>query len=212
MVRAAAWLRARGEGGALLLALADVLAHTEGTWTARVQAVEAGLLVRFPEGLAGLGAAPPAVLDALAQAGLLQSDPRAPLRRVREIAGLRGALLTREAARALIDIAGAPPGAGDAAPAAAPVVQPPAAAGPASGIDGAEAAAAELIALIRARDPGIPGGVSGTGGRLTVGAGVAGWFVASRPGLNRFVLLRALGQQRGCRVTPNGGLTLDGAS
>jgi conjugal transfer pilus assembly protein TraI len=210
--RAAAWLRARGEGGVLLLALADVLAHTDGTWAARVQEVEAGLLVRFPEGLAGLGAAPPAVLDALAQAGLLQSDPRAPLRRVREIAGLRGALLTREAAQALIDLAGAPPAAGDAVPAADPIGQPRAAAGDSSAVVAAEAAAAELIALIRARDPGIPGGVSETGGRLAVGTGVAGWFVASRPGLNRFALLRALGQQRGCRVTPNGGLTLDGAS
>jgi hypothetical protein len=110
--------RARGEGGTLLLALADVLAHTDGTWAARVQEVEAGLLVRFPEGLAGLGAAPPAALDVLSQAGLLQTDPRAPLRRVREIAGLRGALLTREAAQALIDLAGAPPAAGDAVPAA----------------------------------------------------------------------------------------------
>jgi hypothetical protein len=196
----------------LLLALADVLAHTDGTWAARVQEVEAGLLVRFPEGLAGLGAAPPAALDVLSQAGLLQTDPRAPLRRVREIAGLRGALLTREAAQALIDLAGAPPAAGDAVPAADPIGQPRAAAGDSSAVVAAEAAAAELIALIRARDPGIPGGVSETGGRLAVGTGVAGWFVASRPGLNRFALLRALGQQRGCRVTPNGGLTLDGAS
>jgi hypothetical protein len=170
-----------------------------------------GLLVRFPEGLGGLGEAPPAALDVLARAGLLESDPRAPFRRVREIAGLRGALLTREAARALLALAGAPPATGGTGRVADARAQPLAPAGASSALEAAEAAAAALIALIRARDTGIPGGVAEREGRLAAGAGVVAWFVAGRPGLNRFALLRALAQRKGCQVTPDGGLTLDGA-
>jgi len=55
------------------------------------------LVVLFPDGLAGLGSTPQAALDALAQDGLLDLNPLAPLRRVVEIDGRHGAPLIPEA-------------------------------------------------------------------------------------------------------------------
>ena len=47
-------------------------------------------------------------------------------------------------------------------------------------------------------------------GGLSVGPGVAAWFVASHAAVNRYALLRALGKSEGCRIAANGGLTVAG--
>jgi hypothetical protein len=74
--------------------------------------------------------------------------------------------------------------------------------------DDAASAARALVALIRSRDAAIPGGVRQTPDGLAVGADVPTWFITRRPGVNRYALLRALGRIEGCRVGPDGGLTL----
>ena len=74
------------------------------------------------------------------------------------------------------------------------------------------AAARELVARIRARDAALPGGVSVADGCLRVGPEVPTWFVGERPGLNRYALLRALGQVAGCRVGADGGISLSNGS
>ena len=110
---ATTWLRARGAGGEALLALAEVLSSGPNTCDQRIHRKGERLVVLFPDGLAGLGATPQAALDALAQSGLLDLNPLAPLRRVVEIEGRHGAPLTLEASRRLLALI---PGDGRAAP------------------------------------------------------------------------------------------------
>ena len=100
--KAAAWLRARGAGGETLLALAEVLSADPRAWDQRIRRNGEQLVVLFPDGLAGLGASPQAHLDALASAGLLDLNPLTPLRRVTEIDGQHGALLTLDASRRVL--------------------------------------------------------------------------------------------------------------
>ncbi|MBK1699403.1 MobH family relaxase, partial [Thiococcus pfennigii] len=110
--RAAAWLRARGAGGETLLALAEVLRADPSAWHRRLRRKGEQLLVRFPDGLAGLGAPPQARLETLAGDRLLEVNPRAPLRRVTEVDGEHGAWLTLEASRRLLALI-EPTGSGD---------------------------------------------------------------------------------------------------
>jgi hypothetical protein len=190
------------------------------------------VLVRFPEGLAGLGSPPQAQLEALAGAGLLETDSLAPLRRVRVIDGVRGALLTPEASRQVFAIIGSLPLSRSFTPTAIEEdIAPDASRGESvpsketralkketrrrskehDGHD-AGAGARELVARIRARDAALPGGVSVADGCLRVGPEVPTWFVGERPGLNRYALLRALGQVAGCRVGADGGISLSDGS
>jgi len=101
-------LRAHGVGGEVLLALAqrlraDVAARVQLHWLPSGQA-----LVVYPAGLAGLGTGPSAALDALASAGLLSRDPLAPMRKVHEVDGRRGALLSLPASQHLRALVGDP--------------------------------------------------------------------------------------------------------
>ena len=102
LAKATAWLRAQGTGGEKLLALAEILSHDQGAWHQRIRRKGEQLVVLFPDGLAGLGATPQASLDALAQNGLLDVNPLAPLRRVIELDGKHGAVLTLEVSRQLL--------------------------------------------------------------------------------------------------------------
>ncbi len=226
--QAETWFRARGQGGAALLSLGVALAREERAWDERLRLIGDQVLICFPEGLAGLGASPQALLDALASAGLIETDPLAPLRRVRELAGARGALLTKETSRWFLTIAGPPPASRSATSGAIGTVRRPGLSPTSAGVapneagrtetpselhsaeSAVRAAARELIALIRSRDPSIPGGVLQAEGGLSVGPGVAAWFVASHAAVNRYALLRALGKSEGCRIAANGGLTVAG--
>jgi hypothetical protein len=101
-------LRAHGGGGEVLLALAqrlrtDVAARVQLHWLPSGQA-----LVVYPAGLAGLGTGPSTALDALASAGLLSRDPLAPMRKVHEVDGRRGALLSLPASQHLRALVGDP--------------------------------------------------------------------------------------------------------
>jgi conjugal transfer pilus assembly protein TraI len=226
------WFRSRGSGGEHLLSLARALENDEAAVKERVLIVNEQVLVRFPDGLAGLGSPPQSQLEALAGSGLLETDPLAPLRRVRVIDGVHGALLTPEASRHVFAVIGpARPSQSftrssieaDIVPDASRVESAP------SGEirapekktrrrskehDGHDvgAAARELVARIRARDAALPGGVSAADGWLRVGPEVPTWFVGERPGLNRYALLRALGQIAGCRVGADGGISLSKGS
>jgi conjugal transfer pilus assembly protein TraI len=214
--KATAWLRARGAGGEVLLALAEVLSADPRARDQRIRRNGEQLVVLFPDGLAGLGAAPQAHLDALANAGLLDVNPLTPLRRVTEIDGQHGALLTLEASRrvlALIADARAPVDAPSADPASS---QPEArnlepakpTAAPADPREPLPAdAARDLVKRIRAHDPTLPRGVSQADGWLCVGPEtLRSW--AQAQGVPIYVLIRTLGHLPGCRVTPDGGLAV----
>jgi conjugal transfer pilus assembly protein TraI len=217
--KATTWLRSRGAGGEALLALADVLSGDPTTWDQRICRKGEQLIVLFPDGLAGLGATAQAALDALAQSGLLDLNPLAPLRRVIEIEGRHGAPLTLEASRRILaliandqpgprkPVAEPPPGAEETSvrekqkrkPATSPVVLSARRDTPTYD------PARTLVERIKARDQTLPGGVSEADGWLHVTPEtVRAW--AQAHGLQPYVLIRTLGHLPGCRVTPDGGL------
>ncbi len=216
--KAAAWLRARGAGGEVLLALAEVLSADPRAWDQRIRRNGEPLVVLFPDGLAGLGAAPQAQLDALASTGLLDVNPLTPLRRVTEIDGKHGAPLTLEASRQVLALiadaraprhapsaesAPSPPEVGGLEP-AMPTAPPADRRNPPPADPGAARA---LVERIRARDPTLPSGVSEAPGWLGVGPEtLRGW--AQAHGVPIYVLIRTLGHLPGCRVTPEGGLAV----
>jgi conjugal transfer pilus assembly protein TraI len=219
--KATTWLRSRGAGGETLLALAEVLSRDPTTWDQRIRRKGERLVVLFPEGLAGLGATPQAALDALAQSGLLDLNPLAPLRRVIEIDGQHGAALTLEASRRLLALV---PGDGSGPPKPLAVAPAPghksvtrarhdrAPPGPTNAPSDPQHTspadpdpARTLVERIKARDQALPGGVSEADGWLHVAPEtVRAW--AQAQGLQPYVLIRTLGHLPGCRVTPDGGL------
>jgi len=218
---ATTWLRARGAGGEVLLALAEVLSGDPTTWDQRIRRKGERLVVLFPDGLAGLGATPQAALDALAHGGLLDLNPLAPLRRVIEIDGRHGAPLTLEASRQLLALIPGD-GSGPPKPVAATLEagqatvtgawhdrEPPIPTDAPSGRRANPSAdpdpARTLVERIKARDQTLPGGVSEADGWLhATPEAVRAW--AQAHGLQPYVLIRTLGHLPGCRVTPDGGL------
>jgi hypothetical protein len=208
--QAAAWLRARGAGGEVLLALAEVLSTDPHAWDQRIRRNGEQLVVLFPDGLTRLGAAPQAHLDALANAGLLDVNPLTPLRRVTEIDGQHGALLTLDASRRVLALIAVAPSADPApSPPEAGNLEPPMpTAVPADSREPPPADAARLLVKrIQARDPTLPGGVSQADGWLRVGPETPrAW--AQAQGVPIYVLIRTLGHLPGCRVTPDGGLAV----
>jgi hypothetical protein len=223
VANATAWLRARGTGGKTLLALAGILSDDPGAWDQRIRRKGEQLVVLFPDGLADLGAAPQAGLDALAGDVLLDVNPLTPLRRVIEIDAEHGAPLTLEVSRHLLVLFDN----GRAEPKQtvptdpAPIAEP----SPATDRDAESAKPADapgnrrnpspadpdpartLVERIRACDQTLPGGVSRTDGWLSVNqAAVRAW--ARDSGVQPYVLIRTLGHLSGCRVTPDSGLAV----
>jgi hypothetical protein len=199
--------------------LAEILSNDQGAWHQRIRRKGEQLVVLFPDGLAGLGATAQASLDALAQNGLLDVNPLAPLRRVIELDGKHGAVLTLEVSRqllALMDDDGPGPQtlAAEASaaderpiPAEGPPAQSLASIAPSAHSRNAQPAdpARTLMERIRGRDQTLPGGVSQADGWLAVDRGaVRAW--AQQSGIQPYVLIRTLGHLPGCRVTPDGGL------
>jgi conjugal transfer pilus assembly protein TraI len=219
--KATTWLGARGAGGERLLALAAILSAEPTAWDERIRRKGEQLVVLFPDGLAGLGSTPQAALDAMAQDGLLDLNPLAPLRRVVEIDGRHGAPLTPEASRHLLTlIAGDRPGAHIPGAEAPPTGQakvlrerrdrdpdvpsnvpsthrdaPPADQDPARA----------LVERIKGRDQTLSGTVSEADGWLSITSDtVRAWARAND--MQPYALIRTLGHLPGCRVTPDGGL------
>jgi hypothetical protein len=204
-----------------LLALAEVLSTDPHAWKQRIRRNGEQLVVLFPDGLTGLGAAPQAHLDALGNAGLLDVNPLTPLRRVSEIDGTHGALLTLDASRQVLaltaDARSEPQAPLAEPPSADPAPSPPEAgnleppmptAAPADSREPPPADAARLLVKrIQARDPTLPGGVSQADGWLRVGPETPrAW--AQAQGVPIYVLIRTLGHLPACRVTPDGGLAV----
>jgi conjugal transfer pilus assembly protein TraI len=216
VARAVTWLRGRGAGGETLLALTEVLTADPNARDRRIRRKGEQLLVLFPDGLSGFGASPRERLEALAGEGLLDVNPLAPLRRVIEVDGDHGALLTLDASRqvlALIEDVGlvceAPPT--DAAPASARGrnLERSVATATTSDSRGLRSVdtdpARALLEGVRARDSTLRGGVNQTDGWLCVNReAVRAW--AKEQGVQSYVLIRTLGHLPGCRVTPDGGL------
>jgi hypothetical protein len=206
-----------------LLALAGILSDDPGAWHQRIRRKGEQIVVLFPDGLADLGATPQAGLDALAGDGLLDVNPLTPLRRVCEIEGKHGAVLTLEASRHLLVLFD-----NDRAEPEQPVPTDPAPIAEPSPARDRDAESAKpmdapgnrrnpppadtdpartLVERIRARDPSLPGCVSRADGWLSINQeAVRAW--ARDRGVQPYVLIRTLGHLPGCRVTPDGGLAV----
>jgi len=204
-----------------LLALAETISADPSAWHQRICRKGEQLVVLFPEGLVGLGATPQTGLDALSNDGLLDVDPLTPLRRVTEIGGRHGALLTLEASRHLLSlledvpsvaeqpVTNAPTANAEPSPATdrdAESVIPADAPGNRRNPPPAETDPARvLVERIRACDQTLRGGASRVDGWLSVNQeAVRAW--ARDRSVQPYVLIRTLGHLPGCRVTPDGGL------
>ncbi len=106
------WLAAQGEGGELLVRLAEEVIMAGG-WTIGIDLpdVDGKLLLPFPASAQKLGLEPAVLVTWLVNAGWVITDPLTPLRKVREINGVRGLLLAAEPSEALQAIAAHPRGA-----------------------------------------------------------------------------------------------------
>ncbi len=203
--------------------MAGILSNDPNARHQRIRRKGEQLVVLFPDGLAGLGATPQASLDALARNGLLNVNPLTPLRRVTEIDGKHGAVLTLEVSRQLLALMaedGSSPQASAAEtpstdrapiPAEGPTAQSLASIAPTTGRRNAEPAdtdpARTPVERVRARDQNLPGGVSQADGWLSINReAVRAW--ARDSGVQPYVLIRTLGHLPGCRVTPDGGLAV----
>ncbi len=221
---ATAWLRGQGAGGAVLLALAEACAADAKAARHRLHRAGAQLLVRFPEGLTGFGeGTPAAALDALAAAGLIETDPLAPLRRVVTVDGVAGVRLSAEAAgqlRTLIPktpaMASEEPENGKVAtptPGRAPKRAPRTPSKTASASEPtptrAVTAARALVERVRGQDPTLPGGVAAEDGWLILGR-EAVRTCAEQQQVPTYALIRTLGHLPGCRITPEGGVAVRG--
>jgi hypothetical protein len=221
---ATAWLRGQGAGGAVLLALAEACAADAKAARHRLHRAGAQLLVRFPEGLTGFGeGTPAAALDALAAAGLIETDPLAPLRRVVTVDGVAGVRLSAEASRHLLALVSEAPIApsperekgkvATQAPPTAPVRTPQTRISNEPSGDPtptrAVTAARALVERVRGQDPTLPGVVAAEDGWLILGR-EAVRTCAEQQQVPTYALIRTLGHLPGCRITPEGGVAVRG--
>lgn len=204
------WLRAQGKGGEVLLALAH-RARADGEAGKRLyRLVNGQVLIRHPEGFADLGIDDP--LPALTKAGLLETDPLAPMCHVREREGQRGAVLSAAASCALgrqLDAAAVDtPPASPPEPAAKPLSPATAAARDSRAANTPEASAdamavaRSLLREVRERRPNAVRPVSEDDDWLEISAEAVRDLAAAR-GVSHPALLRSLSNLADCRVQPN---------
>jgi hypothetical protein len=204
------WLRAQGGGGDVLLVLVDRVRADGGAGKRLHRLVNGQVLIRHPEGFADLGIDEP--LPALRAAGLLEVDPLAPMRNVREREGQRGTVLSAAASRALDRLLGAAPARTAAITPPAPVAKTPT---PANGLEGvgsgaiapepaadAMVVARSLVRELRERRPSAVRPVSEEGGWLEISAEFVRNLAAAR-GVSHPALLRSLSNLADCRVQGN---------
>jgi hypothetical protein len=204
------WLRAQGVGGDVLLALVDRVRADGGAGNRLHRLVNGQVLIRHPEGFADLRIDEP--VPALRAAGLLEVDPLAPMRNVRELEGQRGAVLSAAASRALDRLLGAAPARTAAITPPVPVAKTPA---PANGLEpvGSDAIAPEpaadamvvarsLVREVRERSPSAVRPVSEEGGWLEISAECVRNLAAAR-GVSHPALQRSLSNLADCRVQRN---------
>jgi conjugal transfer pilus assembly protein TraI len=94
----------QGEAGRLLLAMARDVASNTRRWGETLTRIGDRVLVRYPDGVSPYGD-PVQVLNALSNAGWLDLDPTAPFKKVRELNGIRGLVLSSEPARHVLALA-----------------------------------------------------------------------------------------------------------
>lgn len=193
------WLRAQGAGGDVLLALVDRVRADGGAGRRLHRLVNGQVLIRHPEGFADLGIDEP--FPALRAAGLLETDPLAPMCHVRELEGQRGTVLSAAAPARTAAIT--PP---------APVAKTPT---PACGLEpvGSDAIAPEppadamvvarsLVREVRERRPSAMRPVCEDDGWLEISAESVRDLAAAR-GVSHPALLRSLSNLADCRVQRN---------
>jgi len=204
------WLRAQGVGGDVLLALVDRVRADGGAGNRLHRLANGQVLIRHPEGFADLGIDEP--VPALHAAGLLETDPLAPMRNVRELEGQRGTVLSAAASRALhrqleaaaVDTppASPPEPAVKPLPLATDVARGSSDANPSEESADAMAVARSLVREVRERRPSAVRPVSEEGGWLEISPASVRDLAAAR-GVSHPALLRSLSNLADCRVQGN---------
>ena len=104
----AAWLKRQGVAGQLLLAMAQDAAANRAGVAGALARVGRTFVVLYPDGVSPYGD-PGTIMAALESKGWIAVDPAVPLRKVRELDGVRGLVLTDEPAARLHRLIGAGP-------------------------------------------------------------------------------------------------------
>lgn len=92
------WLQRNGAAGTLLLAMIHDVATGKASVGQVVSTFDDLVLITFPNGVARYGE-PSHVMESLDRQGWIAVDPMSPLRKVRELNGVRGLVLTEEPAK-----------------------------------------------------------------------------------------------------------------
>jgi hypothetical protein len=163
------------------------------------------LLVPFPDGLAGLGVAPQVLLEDLANAGLLSTETLAPLRRVREIDGRRGVVLSVEASERLRTLLGNAP-----APEPTPAEPSSATAAPKPAASSANAVARQMVRELRAGASALARTTAVHDGWFTLTADAVQRCAAAH-GLSPAALLGGFSRTADCRVQDSGAVRVRAA-
>jgi conjugal transfer pilus assembly protein TraI len=97
------WLSSQGSAGEWLRAA--IIEHQNPPVVA-VRVVDGLVFIPHPDMAVKLGRKPSESLELLDRAGLIEADIRTPMRKLREIEGIRGLMLNREASRCWLALAG----------------------------------------------------------------------------------------------------------
>jgi conjugal transfer pilus assembly protein TraI len=185
---AEAWLAAQGRAGEWLSAILRRAGSGQGPHPVMT---DGRVFLPHPATAQSLDVEPREFLGVLDQAGWIETEVLAPLRKIRDIGGQRGVVLVVEVSRRLLALAGdARPGTAAAASAG---VATPADSGAVPG------SADALIALIRAGRE-LPFPVTREEGWLAVPDAILDWYVQAHPGLNRARLVVELHRHPDCRM------------
>lgn len=94
-------LRHGGQAGEILTAMALDIRHGRKKWGQSIARVAGEVVVVYPEGAKTYGD-PGQILKLLAEQGWVTTDPLAPMKKVRDIAGIKGLVLDRTVATSLM--------------------------------------------------------------------------------------------------------------
>lgn len=185
---AEAWLAAQGRAGEWLSVILRRAGSGQGPGLVMA---DGRVFLPHPATAQGLDVEPREFLGVLDQAGWIETEVLAPLRKIRDIGGQRGVVLVAEVSRRILALAGdARPG---TAAAASSGVSPPTDSGAVPG------SADALIALIRSGRE-LPFPVTREEGWLAVPDTILDWYVQAHPGLSRARLVLELHRHPDCRM------------
>lgn len=187
-----------GRAGEILMAMARDIASGKRAWGHALALVGDNVIVRYPDGLSDYGNAAD-ILNALSEAGWIELDPMAPMKKVREREGVRGLILTASPARSVIDCAAPKRSMTDDLPDSGETRRSRRVSKPHTAEEASKQAAL-LVQLIRARDPETSLDITDQGSWLRVERAVISQYASEHTTLSLAQLRMAVEQRHDARL------------